>query len=140
MNLDIASIALLSRILGELALISIVYGSICRLGLNAICRQVAHGVLFGAAAIVTTMSPIAFSNGVQIDGHIMMLAYSAAFGGPVTYGIAVLALQAGDGPPFIVGLPHNAWGHRDDWLSLAPVRQTQARPKHAVAVGVGVDE
>jgi diguanylate cyclase len=31
------------------------------------------------------MSPIAFSNGVQIDGHIMMLAYSAAFGGPVTF-------------------------------------------------------
>lgn len=93
MGWDIQSFELFTRVLGEVALISIIYGSICRSELAGRYQQAVHGALFGIASIIAMSFPIAFSETVKIDGHLMMLAHGAAFGGPITFIIsAVISL------------------------------------------------
>ena len=89
MSWYLESIEAIIRLLGEVALVSVAFGSITRLGLPKAYQQAAYGVLFGFASAITLLSPVAFSNGVTIDGHYLAVAFSAAFGGPITLLITV---------------------------------------------------
>lgn len=55
---------------------------------EALSFKVSSGLLFGAAAVVSMMTPFVFAEGVIIDGRSIILAVAGFFGGPVIAAIA----------------------------------------------------
>ncbi|MDP9838729.1 diguanylate cyclase (GGDEF)-like protein [Neorhizobium huautlense] len=76
---------LASRIVGLMALLAAIFGAIERSGMPAMVRKTAIGFAFGAAACICMMFPVVFSDGTSVNGRSVFLAFSAAFGGPISF-------------------------------------------------------
>jgi diguanylate cyclase len=85
---------LASRIVGLMALIAMVFGTIERLHQPWTVRAVGHGLAFGVAATICMLFPATLADGTNISGRSLFLAFAAAFGGVVPWAIAALLTTA----------------------------------------------
>jgi diguanylate cyclase len=76
---------LASRIVGLMALVAAIFGAIERSSMPAIIRKIAIGFAFGVAACLCMMFPVVFADGTSVNGRSLFLAFSAAFGGPISF-------------------------------------------------------
>ncbi len=57
---------------------------------SSVLGQVVRGILFGAVALSTMMSPLQFNPGVIFDGRSVVLSIGGLFGGPIVAGISAI--------------------------------------------------
>lgn len=61
---------------------------------SSVLGQVVRGILFGAVALSTMMSPLQFNPGVIFDGRSVVLSIGGLFGGPIVAGISAIIASA----------------------------------------------
>lgn len=93
---------------GLMALVTMSYGYVERLGVPAVQRALLHGLGFGVGAVFCLILSSEFQSGVFIDARNLFIAFSAAFCGPaamaVTLAMAAAARLAMGGAATYAGL------------------------------------
>lgn len=124
MMVNVQLIDFMSRSVGLLAVIAMCFGSIQRMAVPRWARTSALGLLFGFATIIAILSPIVVTETVHINGRSIILAFAAAFGGLVPFGIAAATALVGQAvisldtiigtvlPPALAGAVGSLWRAR----------------------------
>lgn len=79
------SVAALLQVTGLMSLVAMSIGSIERLDMPNWLKPIVRGIPFGAAACIAVLMPTVLPDGTVLNGRSLLLAFSAAFGGPFAF-------------------------------------------------------